>query len=335
MPIDLAVLIPPRTDIAPPGAFVVAAIPGFPQHLVGRDDHGRACILVASTDSGIRHPVRLGGLAVQYALRCTVRLNGLAEERVLSVATSTNDTSESERYFLHVMATLVEIVGQSPPLAELAEAITQLAEIFQRLSGASRESVIGIIGELLVISCASNPIAAAQAWRADPDERYDFAHGNLRLEVKSSSNRRRVHEFSLEQTDVPAGCKGVVASVFVEKSSGGFTLQDLLQLLGTVLMASPSALLRVQQTLAWTLGSELPSALPFAFDYNLAISQLSLFDLDLVPAIRRPIPGEVSRVRFTSDLEKMSPIDPVALVTECSDYAAFAPAGQPDLGWSP
>jgi hypothetical protein len=215
-------------------------------------------------------------------------------------------------------------VGDEPSLADLADAITQLSDMFQRLTGAAQESVVGIIGELAVILCASDSDAAALAWRVDPDERYDFAHGLLRLEVKSSSTRRRVHDFSFEQCDVPVGCKGVVASIFVEKSSGGLTLEGLLWLVEASLTNS-AAKLHVQQTLARTLGSELLPALAFAFDQVLATSELAFFDLDLVPAVRRPIPDLVSHVRFTSDMGAMAIADPELLTYDCPDFVSFAP----------
>jgi hypothetical protein len=325
MQIDLGALIPARTQAAVIGTFTVSAIPGFERHLIGRDEHGRACMLFATSDVGVRAPLRLGGLAVQYALRCSVRLSGSTDERVLSVVTSTNDSADGERYFLHVMGTLLEIVGDSPTLTDLTEAMAQFAEIFQRLASAPRESLVGIVGELMVILCASDAQAAAHAWRADPDERFDFARGTLRLEVKSSSARARVHDFSFEQCDVPAGCEGVVASVFVERSAGGLSLEDLLRLLEGRLTTSAAARLRIQQTLARTLGSELPAALGFAFDHRLAVSELKFFDFSDVPAIRGPLPNGVSRVRFSSDLGRTLASVPADLAVKCPDFRSFVP----------
>ncbi len=126
-----------------------------------------------------------------------MRLGGEREElRVLTVVTSTGETAEAERYFLLAIAALLEIVGDDPHLLDLAEAITQLAGIFQRLTVTARESVAGVVGELVLIAVASDVVSAVAAWRCDPEERYDFSAGNLRLEMKSSKTRRRVHGFS-------------------------------------------------------------------------------------------------------------------------------------------
>lgn len=323
---DLISLIPEPNPRSPSGVFSVAAIPGFTRHFVGRDDTGRACVLVGSADSGTRAPVRLGGLDVQYALTCAVRLGGAGENmRVLTVVTSTGATAEAERYFLHVMAALLDIIGDGPTLLDLAEAITQLAGIFQRLIGTARESVAGVVGELVLIAVATNPASAAAAWRIDPDERYDFSTGQLRLEMKSSMTRRRVHSFSFEQCDVPTGCRGVVGSIFVERSAGGLSLEGLLGIIANRLTMTPHAMFRVQQTLAQTLGTGLPDALSFSFDYALARTELAFFEIRAVPAIRGPLPPFVSQVRFASDLGATPRLSAGELCGDCPDFVDLSP----------
>lgn len=321
---DLASLIPARSLSAVAGRYSVTAIPGAGGHMVGRDDRGRACILLASLDSGVRPPIRLGGLDVQYALSCTVRFDMSEETRVLSVVTSTNNSIDDERYFLHIMSALLELVGPTPSLDDLAQAITELAGIFQRLAKASRESISGITGELVLIACASDPIAAVAAWRTDPNERYDFSAEGLRLEVKSTTTRKRTHSFSYEQTDVPAGCQGLIASVFVERSAGGTTLERLVLGIASRLAASPAAIFRLEQVLATTLGSALPEALSFSFDLDLATSELAFFDLREVPAIRE-LPPLLSQVRFASDLSMTPRLDLAAVQGHCPAIAQLCP----------
>lgn len=326
MSIDLAALIPQRDQGIAAGVFAVAAIPGFDHHLVGRDSDGRACLLLGTTDGGVRAPVRLGGLDVQYALNCVVRMGGVDDQRVLTACTSTTRSTDGERYFLHVMTVLLQLVGDAPSLSTLAVAITELAGIFQRLSGRPKDSLIGIVGELVLIANASEPRSTALAWRVDPDERYDFTVGGLRLEMKSSTTRRRVHGFSYEQCDVPAGCCGIVASTFVERAAGGMSVEDLLSVISRRLITSPNAMFHVEQTLAATLGAELPSALTFSFDFALASAELSFFDLSEVPAIRGPLPQFVTQVRFAADLSAIPASDVEAISHQCPDFIGFKPS---------
>jgi hypothetical protein len=307
---DLTSLIPARSATPDPGVFRVALIPRR-QHLVGRDENGRACVLFSTRDSGIRAPLRLGGLSVQYALTCSVKLGATNEVRVLTVVASTSDEPNDERYFLHIMAALIDLAGEEPTLVELAQAVMQIASIFQKLGNKARESIVGVAGELVIIASANDPATAISAWRIDPDERYDFSAGDLRLEVKSSTNRRRVHGFSLEQCDVPALCDCILASVFIETNSGGISIEALVNQITARLAKDPKSIMRLEDTLSRTLGSDLPSALGFSFDYALATSEIAYYDLSTIPAVRPPLLPEISQVRFTSDVSGEPQIDMV------------------------
>jgi hypothetical protein len=327
MPPDLADLIASlEPSVSVEGVFAVSEIPGFEGHYVGRDDRTRACVLLGAVDSNYRAPIRLNGLDVQYAIDCAVQLPGSPEIRQsLTVVRCTEASDQAERYFLHVMASLVQLVGVRPRLQKIAEAIMRVASIFQRLSGRGKESVTGLIGELLLISKASDPAAAIAAWRQDVDERYDFAAGNLRLEVKTSMSRRRVHGFSYEQCDVPARCFGVLASVFVERSAGGMSLEQLLMQIVNQLRGDAAAIFRLEQTTAETLGADLMQALSFSFDAEGAYASIAFFDLRDIPAVREALPPGVSSVRFISDVSGQPPIDRKSLRDACPEFSAFVP----------
>jgi hypothetical protein len=308
------------------GAFSVKQITGFRRHYVGRDHEGRSCILIGSTDAGVRAPLRLTGLSVQYALTCVVHVASAGEAReVLTVLTCTTPGPEAERYFLHVMGTLIELVGDDPTLHIVSEAVARIASIFQRLSLPSRANLAGLIGELVIIALAADPVSAADSWRVDVDERYDFVCGNLRLEAKSSTIRRRSHGASFEQCDIPADCIGVLASVFIERSAGGTSVRDLLGIIGTRLAAAPGMMLRLEQTLADTLGAGLLEALNFSFDLDLAGASLEFYDLSAVPAVRGVPPVGVSQIRFVTDLSGLVPLSTDQLVELCPPFDIFRP----------
>ncbi|RWG42970.1 hypothetical protein [Mesorhizobium sp.] len=67
-------------------------------------------------------------------------------------------------------------------------------------------------------------------------------------------------------------------------------------------------ILKVQQTVAETLGDTLPISMAVRFDSRLARSSLQVYDLRTVPAIRDGIPAEVSHVHFRSNLSSVAPL---------------------------
>jgi hypothetical protein len=229
---------------------------------------------------------------------------------VLTVVTCTAPELQIQEYFLHVCETIVRIVGPTPAQGRVVEVVQRLIDLFQRLTRPSSRSVLGLIGELYVIARSRDAAQAVRAWRSADDDRFDFTLKDLRLEVKASSERARVHYLSAEQCRPPPGTVGVLASLFIEITGGGMSVQELVRGIEGHLAASGDLVLKLQETVAETLGQSLPIALAIRFDERLARASLQLYDLATVPGIRENIPVGVTQVRFRSDLSRTPPLTP-------------------------
>jgi hypothetical protein len=179
--------------------------------------------------------------------------------------------------------------------------VDRLVDLIQRLARPPRRALVGLAGELLVIRAAADPSAAVRAWRVDQDERYDFAVGNLRLDAKATTTDRRVHEVSFEQANPPPGTMGILVSFIVQPSGGGFSLADLLSDIEARVQAR-DLILKLRTVVADTLGRDMLSALGWSFDLARATSSARSYDVSTIPAIRPPLPADVSGVRFLVDL---------------------------------
>jgi hypothetical protein len=155
---------------------------------------------------------------------------------------------------------------------------------------------------------------AVEAWRSKVDDRFDFAIGDVRLEVKASSVRQRVHNFSLEQCHPPYGTIGILVSVFTETSGGGLSLLELVERVENQVRDRVDLVLKVQEAVADSLGSSVASALTMRFDEDVARSSLCVYEIESIPAVREPLPPEISQVRFRSDISCAPPADVAALV---------------------
>jgi hypothetical protein len=193
-------------------------------------------------------------------------------------------------------------LGDRPRLSQLTDAIARLVEIFQLLGRPPRRGVIGLYGELTVIALSADRKFCVSAWRASLDDRFDFSVDEIRMETKATSNRVRTHHFSFDQCSPPHGTTGVLASMFVEQAGGGQSVRELIVDIEGKIGTDNEARVRLNATIAASLGSSLPAALQMRFDDRLARSSLLFFDLADVPAIRGDIPRGVSEVRFRADL---------------------------------
>ncbi len=178
--------------------FAVAPIPGHPQYFVGRDNEGRACILVANPEPERRRhaPIRLESLEVQFDVPSILRASGRSTEGTFTVIRCRSPEAEISRYFLSVCETIVRILGERPTGAAVADAVNRLALIFQRLQNPPVRPVYGLFGELSVIRLSRSPPRALAAWRVETHSRFDFTAGDARLDVKTTTGRTRAHTFS-------------------------------------------------------------------------------------------------------------------------------------------
>jgi hypothetical protein len=288
--------------------FQALPIPGLHAHFIGWNAAGAPAVLVETEDRGVRAPLRLSALDVQFCIPCDVSMpGGEHEQRQLSVITCTSTDEALRDYFLHLMDALTQIIGQRPTLNAVAEAISHFAQILQQLAKPQRRSAIGLYAELMIILLSRNPILCVNAWRAAADDRFDFAAGRGRLEVKATSDRVRAHYFSYEQCAPHNDVDVVIASLFVEQSGGGQSLNELIDLIAQRLNEDLQAQVKLRTVIANSLGTALLPTLEMRFDESLAHSTLAFFPAQSIPAIRSSIPQAVSAVRFRSDLSGISP----------------------------
>jgi hypothetical protein len=159
----------------------------------------------------------------------------------------------------------------------------------------------------------------------DETARFDFADGNVRIDVKATAGRLRAHTFSYEQCNPPPGTIAIVASVFTERSPDGISLRNLIREIETRIAAHPDLILKLHEVLTTTLGASLTEALGMMFDPNLANSSLRFYSLREIPALRGPLPVGVSDVHFRSDISGLPPLSVHSLIEQDEAFKSLLP----------
>jgi hypothetical protein len=292
------------------GVFNVRRLGDSSIFYAGRDSRDCASILIATSESGRTVPLRLSGIEAMFSTSCQIVEPGsLPTTQTVTAIICTNQDRDVTAYFANIMESLLPFLGESPSTEKVAETVRQMVDLFQKLRTPARRSLLGLVGELNVLEAATDVALAVRSWRSDTEERFDFGVGRLRLDVKASSNRQRVHEISFEQANQPNGTSGIIASIWIEAMSGGVSLSELLSSIERRIPDKPGEIVRLRTIVANTLGDSLPQAMTWCFDKNLAESSLRYFDADTIPAIRPPLPPSVSSARFVSDLSACMPIE--------------------------
>lgn len=318
----------PTGDEAGQSAFAVVPVSDRRTYFVGKDVEGRASLLIATptcVPRKSRPPIRLGSLDAQFDLRCRVRDVQSWEGRFTILRCRASD-QDLTRYFLAICETLLRVLGSKPSQDEVAIAVGRLAEILRRVERPSVRSLIGLFGELFLLSRSSDVVSALSAWRPDDNARFDFSEGAVRLDVKATSSRQRVHTFSYEQCNLQPGVLAVVASLHAETTGSGTSLYSLIRSIEDRVSSRADLIFKLHENIAGTLGTTLDDALQRRYDVQLAETSLRFFRLDEVPAIRGELPIGVSNVHFRSDVSTLRWLTREELIAQNPDLGSLLPS---------
>lgn len=292
--------------------FAVRPVPGQDAYFVGKDLAGMACLLVETAKGTGRKPppIRFENLDAQFELACQIANGGEPpREGQFTVIRCRSAQKETVRYFFSVCRIFILHLDDCPSRLALAAAVRRLASIFQSIRKPPVRSLNGLFGEMFVIASSRSPARAVAAWRVEETSRFDFAVGDVRMDVKSSAGRLRKHAFSYDQCNPPPNTHAIVASLMVERIPGGTSIEDLIVATEARISGDAELLLKLHDVVASTLGTDTSEALRVTFDHRLASSSLQFFDLREIPAVRGSLPSRVSDLRFNVDLTGLPPLD--------------------------
>lgn len=318
--------LPRPSGASGPDTFNVIAVGG--DHRVGKDGVG-APILIVNVNEGhgpAVGPIVLRHVAVQHSVTCRLSVDGRTpfREEVVSMVRCSSTEPALREFFLRALEVGIVELGSRPTRAHVNRVIRQMVELFRAFEEPARRAAQGLWAELFVIERASSPDVALSSWHADIEEAFDFSNGPARLEVKSFCGPERVHTFALRQIRPGADVNAVVASLLVERSSGGLTIADLMRRISER-NVNEEHIFKLHRIVASSLGESAPTALLLPFDFERAEDSLRFFEAALVPSIEPPLPEGVIGVRVTSSLERVPALASRDLSAHGAFFAAFLP----------
>jgi hypothetical protein len=304
----------PQPSSASSCSFTALPLPRSNSHKLGKDEGGCPCLLIAAGNAPkaqVRVPLVLENLAVLFDLRCQVSTpKAPTQSGTFTVLKCVAADPVVRSYFLSLLMGISAAIGRNSDKSKIASVVEDLVELFRSLGKPPKEEIQGLWGELLLIRTAKDAVTLASAWRAQTGDCYDFNKGTERIEVKTTSQKPRQHQFSLEQLCPPEGTQLIVASILVQRSGAGLSVFDLLDAIGQKISHEPQLHLSMTQRLHETLGDSWQNARDIRFDFEAALDSLSFFSSQDIPRITLPLPAGVSRVTFLANLGGIAPLLP-------------------------
>ncbi|AKM11105.1 MULTISPECIES: PD-(D/E)XK motif protein [Sphingomonadales] len=193
------------------------------------DERSFPSLLFSCLPSDTRNDIALRFIGVQFARECEIGVDGGGHANgTFSIVRLEENDPDLVRVFLRLLEET--FCGDAlTPLTnrEISERILELANLFSQLEHSAKD-LLGLWGELLIISRAAAPAAAAERWCLDRNAKYDFVCDDFALEVKTTLKPSRVHRFALDQLRPHGELPVYVASVQAIQAHGGTTVSELM-----------------------------------------------------------------------------------------------------------
>jgi hypothetical protein len=286
------------------GTDVFSTIPISRGHQIGKDATGLPVLLVAVKDSGHKtRSLRLLNFRVDHQLRCRITdSEERMSEGVYSVIRCLSDDRETQRFFFRSMKLVLEQLPLTATDTVLAGLVDRLCNLFIAMSRPASRTVQSLWAELFLVRECREPALAINAWRQQDHDAFDFMFDDYRIDVKSSSNKRRSHFFSHAQVHPPGGQQAIIASIFTDRVANGLSLGILWDQVRDAAGTSTELQAKVDDVCVNSLGASWNESRTITFDEALAVESLAFYNVDDIPRIEASLPVGVSEVRFKADL---------------------------------
>jgi hypothetical protein len=242
-------------------------------------------------------------ISVQFNRKCLLKTTkNKIEEDVYSIISLKTDSIELQEYFLEIVYLIIKKLSDKPLLKDLKIEVDTLINLFSKFSNPPVKTIQGLWAELLVIEQSRNPDYLIRAWHSSKSDKFDFNDGSDKLEIKSTSKSRRIHNFSIEQLNPNENSNLIIASIFVVETGVGKNIFGLIESIETR-VKDKELCFRINEIIAQTLGKDFEKSFDVFYDYQLAVDSIKYYYSEIVPTITSiSIPTPITNVRFDCDL---------------------------------
>jgi hypothetical protein len=286
-------------------SFAIATLPTIKTHKLGISFNGQPMFFIKCDEKtkAISLDTNLEFISVQYNRQCQlINKKGKIEEGFYTIISLKSDSDYLQEYFLKIVFVLVKNLSEKPLLKYLKIEIEKLINLFTKFSKPALKTIQGLWAELLIIEQSKNPEYLVKSWHNSTSDKYDFNDGNDKIEVKSTSKSRRIHNFSLEQLIPNSKSKLIVSSIMTIETGTGTNIFDLIEMI-ELKIKDENLIYRMNEIVASTLGKDFEKAFDIYFDYQFSIDSIQHYASVDIPTINiNSIPSIIMNVRFDCDL---------------------------------
>ena len=270
------------------------------------DSQAYPALLLPARADDLRPDISLRAVEVLFSRACAIDTKERqSHQGCYSLVRLKENDPAIVRLFLKILEE--RFCSPNPPTtsSEVAASIQQVAALFSRVEGNTRD-LIGLWGELHVISSVSDIESAVRRWSSRKTAKYDFVSDAFVLDVKTTTKSLPQHRFSFDQLR-PSGAFGVfIVSLCVIEVQSGQTVGALMDSVAARIVDQDLRSAFLIQCLAKGGRDLYDSDLTLqTYPENAGLAIFRASDIP-VPQIRACDP--IENVRFDVDLSTISPV---------------------------
>jgi hypothetical protein len=237
-----------------------------------------------------------------FDIKC--RLANEKEDKLFTLITFSGSDSSLSDSFLRVAQLFLEPLNNEPSQKEIIQIVNKLIKLFKGISSPPLKSVQGLWAELFFISIQDKIKEYILAWHPNIEDNYDFNFGKKRIEIKSSSNRKRHHFFSLKQLEEIKNTQVIITSIFAEQSPNGKSMEDLIEIIKPKINNDLKLLEKIYYICYKTLGNSLDNSFKIKYDIHLGKDSIKHYELKKIPKLRKiELPKGILDLKLLVNLE--------------------------------
>jgi len=296
--------VPDSRDL---NTFSAIEIKKHSNHLIGINNSNEIAILFDSKEPKSKGDA-LEFIELTHNENCSILDGDNNLNKNYSVLKCSIQNIHLKELFLKLLENIILEIPNQVSQKEISQLTKNIFDLFAAIKKPSRETLIGLWGELFIINASNNVEDLVKAWHPETTDRFDFYSQNQALEIKTTTSNNRIHNFSYEQLSA-SNEKLVISSLMLRFSRSGKSLDDLKK---EILDQVQNKDLRDKLDINYykTIGDINHEDIEeHKYDYSYASENIKYFDFLNIPRLtEKPMEG-VKKIKYQSDLTGIKSIN--------------------------
>jgi hypothetical protein len=278
---------------------------------VAIDEHNNPLILISekhfNNAEKNKLKYRFDRLEIKFGIVCNVYdLDSKNQvEDVFTIIKQINGNTRMHDYFLSIADVMIKSLSRNLHIDNLNIELDNLIKLFSSATKVDDNVLLGLWGELFYILNSQDILKSIGAWHLTNNDLFDFTFDDVCIEVKSTTNNSRVHEFSNMQLINYANLNVGIVSIITEKVTFGVSIKELWEEIRSKCF-DEEINEKLTKCISNIIKSDIDSICHIKFNYLLAQSTLKEFDSKLIPRIHQEsIPKGIIGVKLKLDLDQI------------------------------